>query len=927
MFAGQKGLSGNYTSFSKLERSTGFVPFDPNHQNLLRAIQLTAANNLSPIHGRINTFTVQSKLANGIWHQTKEDYATVKHQDTADIVAHYKDGDGITHIGLTHNLRVPVLQRDLATYGKIIRPLEPSLLGGYLLLKNGKLGLSEIAGSLVEEKLGTIAVGAAEFLGGSYYISGSNLTELGHPRAIPVAPPPCPKQMKFANKFQSAIISEFVPLQEVVNRYFRKSDDGLAELRDLRALETVFRFARFNNESISLPFKVDLSNSTCNSFTATLRIFSKDSALAELIGRDRSDKTVTEIRLLPTRTTEHEFLSFRQLSVAIERNDGTREAPFIAEVLERKGLDSLDGGAYCVIDNEPYILVTSGIRNLTVFRNTQFHPLAHDENPRFIDGLQFKLESGINPLAGEAQKKALINFLESRGLIIEGSPLHLNDYFVSLGWANEKVSQYLTRVSPDFRKVKDDAPIYLVRPKDILALSDAGELPSARLSCLAHILLFAQEAPVSFSPLSKDDLRYLEIINQAPAIHSTLSEIAPRIHAKLLGHDQYRKLLAHSGNEQGLTFLKANEVAHPEEAKFFNEAFPVVILFQSASSFERMPINVWHDTSHYLEEELIPFKFDEQGKLKLDDSGRPQMITVGEYINFVRALEAEANYNSDFLATREVGIQLARELTPKRAVVYESFAKLAMLDDEVRAALHEIEVNGRIPKVILDSPHFNDPEFRKVFVNRFLYYHVLDEFQAKIAYDAWKRYPRLAEIAVNFRGFTPFSEDFLDNYLERLSELHEYPEGINNLKSAISRCQNVELKLLAMNIGFYRELLNEQSSRGQEEAAALLREATLQIESLIAANIKLSGLKREINTPELCERNVNAMLSLEEIQQDVVAPAKAFLENLRDQEKFFPNAKFGDLKARIFPFLKPPATFNPEDVEVAFKRKCKQLGV
>lgn len=141
--------------------------------------------------------------------------------------------------------------------------------------------------------------------------------------------------------------------------------------------------------------------------------------------------------------------------------------------------------------------------------------------------------------------------------------------------------------------------------------------------------------------------------------------------------------------------------------------------------------------------------------------------------------EAEAVFFSDVVTPQMVGIERFEKIinpgnNPEIISLGRAFRDMKISDEVARSCIIEIERDGTIPDILKNHPRFQ--EFKNLFVDRMLRFHVLDEYQAGFEYEWWKKHENVARVMLRFATTSNDPKEFVKSFDASTKTLEKYHE-------------------------------------------------------------------------------------------------------------------------------------------------------
>ncbi|MCB0354345.1 MAG: hypothetical protein KDD64_12500 [Bdellovibrionales bacterium] len=855
--------------------------------------------------------------------------ATFPSQDTLDALLYFVDAKGVERFPIVESPRPPVKLRESLPGGEPQSGLVWSLPGSYLSTKSSG-GLEHSLELIRREKVGLEPHpergNQSEFLGGSYYSSIGVITEACVPRALQVAPPkdfnPESEQRKIGQGFDNRRV-RFPTAQELLQSFLN------GEVPDIRAAETVLRFARTRGRELA----IDLP----------LERFSKDDLTKRAPRRILTQRAAEQL-VASAGLNEGQIASV-SVREALSESSAVQEAPFLRQVsmsvsnLSASGdeIETYPAEAVTRVDpSNPEQLIAPNTVSLvlTCMRGgKRYYRIARQPLPGIAEramssharwseqgfitfgGYAAHILPDENTAAGHLEKLRELAH-QKAGVKLVGEPQKIASYFKSPGFWPELETLYIAEYDPDeSNDLIGDADHYAVEADTLLSLSDQGIVRDISLTTTAQILKQAEryENPklerLDASPREIDEL--LEVVNRGSRLIEWMSSVAPVQTARHLTDERFRKVIAYCENEKGLFIAKPT---HPDEKEFFRAWVQVFAAFESDEP-QKWPLRLFHDGEHHIMEDLSPFTFNADGSIQRDENGDPVLLPFDVWADAVITSECYAVFESDVKQPANTSIA-ETEKDSWRGMVARIF-EVTGIGLEVdgpngslspaQQAVVSIERDGVIPDQILRHERYG--EVREGIL-KLLEFAVKDRAQLQIFYENWKRMPEVAEAALKFGAIYRNSEAFEANFKQvdtkilserarsSVQEVNRYAEGINPLRAELSLAMNAQCELVAYRFANLQSQLRASKRPGWKQVSQKVQE---RIDELRAAHRLLERFRDSIVDTEVSQTNIDARRALKALQRQILRPLEREYRELSRRKDLLSPDFLSENATRMFP--------------------------
>jgi hypothetical protein len=880
-----------------------FEPYNPNDPRIVRSLHV-APSTAPRAGGDVHHFAVTYYSATGEKiGETQRAFEVRQHSDVVDVIAYFLDDRGRPQLAVIDQLRPAVAAR--ALLGAPSEPTESGVMtnlpGGYIGLSGERHGINATVGAILRDKLGLPVTDIrTEHIGGSYFPSVGGSIERAFPVAVQIPRPTELDRVKFGGGFEAMQRVRFLDPQAIVDGYVEGA------IRDTRLVVAAFRLADRCGIVLESPVQLPRhSTPTGPAGSGPVPVLSREEvrALRALPPAVPSTPAHVDIRSIPTPATPG-YLDAVGVTVTPHAiGDATPLAPFEATVIRRRTFDSVDIGAYAFTDSMPCILMKRGIRESVVVRDRLPHPIGTRTPVHHIEGIAESFEVSDYSAAGVLQR-ALAGLIEEGATPPVGAPTLIGRSYPSPGLNPECAWQVLVEVDPSQSSasrgvgstVEEVTDRFFVRADDIIALGETGEILDPRL--LLHAYLLRSAFTPYGSHLEPDAAaraernEFVELINVGSPIEAALSQWAPEVNARLNQIPEYRKLKVLCDR------LGVDIIARPEpgDSGVFEGFVPRFQLPDITG--DRLPFHLLHDLRHYSLGGVVPFERSSTGEFLLDDTGKPVLMSFDRFRKAVSLLECEAVWFSDVVIPNRYGRDALEKLFGGKSVA-GAFAALGIPEDEARYIIRDIERDGVLPERLLRHPRY--AEYRDVFEDRLLRFHIMDTLQLEKLYDFWRHNPRVAREAVRFFERTHSDPTAYFEAVERsLIELRHLPEGNNPFQATVAKAINTDVRTTALQLAFYAQ---QVETTGRPRAADAISAITAQLEALKSAEVQLVQIRDQIQSVDPTAANLRLFRRYRSIMTQSVGPSVAFARAMAHDERYLDAAAIARNSGRIFPFL------------------------
>ncbi len=826
-----------------------------------------------------------------------------KEQDVIDLAAYYIENADTTnmsiYLAVNESIRPAKAARNRLNENKNSNGLHWDLPAGYVRLVRGHASIEDTVLDILENKIHLTTDGPIEFLGGSYFPSVGGSTELVLPRGIQVKKPDNLKTVVYGKGFERSRRIEMMELQEIVDKYFTR------EIEDTRLLEVAFRLARYKGKKLDVPIKLqtdgietyidektypdidpkvdtNINQKTDQNLLSERIIEGKE--LQTLMHNLHNDSDISAIVINETKNPRNNsFLQVKTYEVENRNSLGEIIDTYKADIIFRKGIDSVDIGTYFWNNKKLYIGVKVGVRPAIAVRNSKRHPLHIDANFFNIEGVSGSCEG--EKTIEEFIELAKNEVEEELGVLLKGKPIYVGSDFPSVGHNAEKAHRILAEIDPTKKSnrkqtIDETVKVFYIELDELLKLADQGTVRDMRLSLNAHLLKTIFNYG-SFERIhdSKNKTAYLELINQGSYIQKWIARNALSVDVDLHESTYYRRLKGYCENELGLVGVN---FSHDSEKGFFDPLIPLFAIPHPKDA-NKLPFYLLHDMRHYTLGDFVPYKITEEGTLTSIDLQTYQRAKCGN--------ECEAVYFSDVIMPELFGIDRAEKIFGGNSVA-GAMLSLGIHTEEAREAIVKIEREGIIPKKIIN--HQNFEKYRDVFIGRLLRFHVLDREKTKKDYEEWIKHPEVGKVALQFCNAYNNLQEYESTFSKTLDHLLHYSEGTNPLKAEIARTINVDIRITALNLAYVKEYLLENerkedslhNQKNQETQITLrikkINEIDEHINLLKEAYLNLLEIKKNIQDIDSSTENISAYEKIITLKKEKIADTKNLLNEIRE---------------------------------------------
>ncbi len=852
-----------------------------------------------------------------------------KEQDVIDLAAYYVENvdkaDMNIYLAVNQSIRPAKAAR--IELDENNNGLHWDLPAGYVRLVRGHAGIVDTVLDILENKINLTADGPIEFLGGSYFPSVGGSTELVLPRAIQVKKPDNLKRVIYGKGFERSRRIQMMELQEIVDKYFT------GEIEDTRLLEAAFRLARYKGKKLEIPIQLQSEeidtpinqkiDPKIDQKIQDKRIIEGKKLQAEMHELHNNSDISAVVINETNNQRSNSFLRVKTYKVENENSSGEIIDTYNADIIFRKGVDSVDIGTYFWNNKKLYMGVKVGVRPAIAVRSSRRHPLHIDANPFNVEGVSGSCngEEAIEDFIELAKNE----IEEELGVLLKGKAIYVGTDFPSVGHNVEKVHRILAEIDPTKKinrkqTIDETVKVFYIELDELLQLADQGTVRDMRLSLNAHLLknIFNYG---TFEALHDSEIKtnYLALINQGSHIQKWLAKNALEIDVNLHESAHYRRLKGYCENELGLVGI---EFSHNSEKGFFDPLIPLFAIPHPKDA-NKLPFYLLHDMRHYTLGDFVPYKITNKGTLTSIDLQIYQRAKCGN--------ECEAVYFSDVLMPEHFGVNRAEKLFGGNSVAGAMNA-LEITQEEARNAIISIEREGIIPKKIIN--HKNFEKYRDVFIGRLLRFHVLDREKTKRDYEEWMKHPEVGKTALQFCNAYNNVEEYESTFSKTLDQLLSYSEGTNPLKAEISRTINMDIRITALNLAYMKEYLlenvklentklecekienkiskNEKVENTESENIKLEKEIQtldIHLELLKRSYDCLLDTKKRIEDIDCSTENIAAYQLLQNLQEGIIKDSGIFLNSLT-QKDFLTSVQKENIQGKTVYFFVDPGTID-----------------
>jgi len=713
------------------------------------------------------------------------DVASFQNQDTCDVLPWF-ERNGDYFLGIYHALRPVESARELFGSRSHFQGILPQLPGGYLLPGSGDAWIEGAVGQICAEKVGAIPIAAPRLLGGGYFTSIGAHTEAAVLVEVEVEPPNACPQMRIGEDFHQSIVSEFLPPQEIIDRFFRGA------IPDVRLLEATYRFCISHGIDLKLPVNVSHTALVTSGIDSSrkLQIKSGDQL------RSETEQPQSDWRIEQGSADEsNDFIRVHSIKWSAKNSQGQVVASTNADVITRGGseyfLDTVDVGCYFWKDDHLYMVIQRGPREAIGFRNSLAHSIKTDCSIVHNDGISGSI------LTRDISEKALQNAIaqtvrDKTGCEPLSNAEQVGFYYPSSGFSTEGTYGSLVEIDPH-RTNRCENEVFAIELNELLELADQGYIRDVRLAALAHTLSIASGYPRQLTKSHDSEVveQFNQVLSSGVALQHFLQSKAPDVYAELAKIPEYRRSIAYAINEFGGV---VREYESPEERYFFRAAVPLFTYYQSPRDPQEWSLRVLHDTSHFIMGELSPYLHTSDGRLQCDIDGTALLRDQSEFTQWYARSECKAVAISDAVLARNRAAGFSW-----RARSAEVFSILNVHDAaDAFELIEQIELNGKIPKWVLQHPRYL--ECRDVIVGRLLQFNALDRAQLQIFHRDMVEFPEVAETLARFGRLSTSPQAYADRIENSYEAVVAYGEGVNPVKAQLNAIAYGDLMTAALRI-------------------------------------------------------------------------------------------------------------------------------
>lgn len=797
------------------------------------------------------------------------------HLDTLDVAYYFQQPTGEVMILAYQTVRLAPRTGDFSESDgssvSIWDALEWCLPATYLRLDEGLTSV-EAALGVLRDKLGVTHVGDFEMLGVSGFpSSGSSLEHVAF-RMQRVLPPDELDSMKVGQRYEPVLRRKFFKLQEVVDGFFAGT------IRDLRLVLAALRLA----EHFGVRIDVDLNLPQPEWYG--------DKALGQTIAETIDPPTQNQFtRLEEVRSTEGDFLKMQSWRIQNTNGSGVSiDEPYVVETVNRVCPDAVDVFGYGFHEGELCVSFHIGERPAMLAR--QHFPLALNST----DSL-FHVEpvSRVIPAGADLSKIAAIalsGLKQEAGLEADEVGFVSPWLCPSPGILGEKVRLAFVPLSG-----QSSSTPAVVEVDTLLSLCKSGVVRDLRLELGVRLLkLYFDYASSSMTlgaadtRLRREFSRRLSGTARLPALLSSSPDLL-RIHSQLSSSPIYRKQCILVANKLGLWPLDSN---HPLDRGAFSPILPRFAV-PEMNDKRRLAFYLLHDMHHYLLGDVVPYAYDDQGRLAL--------VPFDDYRALASAQECRAVWYSDVLIPHIIGFEKAREIfgSPSTA---EAFDRLGISKEEAYGVILSIERDGVIPQNVLRHSEFG--QYKSLFVDRMLRYHFMDAAQIHLVYEFWMERPELVSHVLDFSDTYTATSAYTDSFEVLLRRLEDpsTTDGYNSLREVVSALRNTELRSLALRLAVYKDILIRLKPSGWKEAEATITDCLATVK--IAYDELEKRGDRIVNT-DANDANFIAFVYERAVRMRLIPKCRALLEQLETTSAFLELEQFSAQVGRVLSFVPP----------------------
>lgn len=553
------------------------------------------------------------------------------------------------------------------------------------------------------------------------------------------------------------------------------------ELRDIRSVLSAFAFAAREGLQLKVPLSLTKSSKAeIDTSDSILPIRSAQDLRSRLREPSELVSAVQRVEVTPSERSSS-FLGVQSFMVRNVTLGGETSQAYPADVLVRKGVDSVDVAAHCFVNGksgaELFMPVKVGVRPSMAVRERAPHPIQSSVSA-------FHLEGGAESLEGERtrseiEERARSGIEEEFGIAVAGTPRYLGRGYPSAGTNAECAHLVSVEVNPSIpstakANIDETVDKFLVTPSDIISLWNQGVCRDGRLALSAYILQAAQAdrvRPPSVEVIRNPDVDLLnEIVHHGSEARRMLSA-HPESLRVLNAFDRnplFRKMLAYSEDELGMVI---DTCTHPEQRFVFDGLIPHFFL-PELSDPRKPGFHLGHDIRHYVLKGMGTFQEESPGKLLRID-GKLVPLDFEDYYLGNSGNECDAVNFSDVLLPSVLGYEECQEIFGALPIG-KALEMLGVDGGMARKVIFQVEQEGRLPSFIVNHPAYD--EVRSVLVGRLLRYNTLDRHHLKMMYESGVNQPEVFEVLYRTRPVFCDAAAHIKNFEETIRKMEDYPE-------------------------------------------------------------------------------------------------------------------------------------------------------
>ncbi len=300
--------------------------------------------------------------------------------------------------------------------------------------------------------------------------------------------------------------------------------------------------------------------------------------------------------------------------------------------------------------------------------------------------------------------------------------------------------------------------------------------------------------------------------------------------------------------------------------------------------------------------EFIPWYQDETGEWKMRDKQT--------YQSMMAWTEAEAVYYSDVLIPQMIGIERFESIinpdnNPAIISVARALQDMNISNEDARQYIIEIERDGTMPEAITTHPKYK--QYRSVFIERMLRFHLLDAYQAGFEYDWWIKHQETAEVMLRFATTSNVPSEFVEGFETSIHLYRSYQEGFNPLRAEMAQILNIDIRVLALKMSYVLD--SGVTTRAKELIKIELNTLERIFHEVRTAMTRVTDTSKSVS-------NLQAFVCMKRARKEVQDIQETFLQSDSPMLRGLSHDARTSLHDQVLPYFKPYEHISPSETNV-----------